>query len=98
MSKIAFHTGMVSYQLYNLLAKTLCQLIVIKDEGGSISWILIFDQEPLKGNLKNVEIDESSGIYFKMQARLGEDFMVTVPITGEKAKVNTVITTRKTFT
>ena len=48
LSKIAFHTGMISYQLFNLLAKTLCQLIVIKEEAGSFSWILVFDQEPLK--------------------------------------------------
>ena len=80
---------MISYQLFNLLAKTLCQLIVIKDteSGASFTWMLVFDQEPFKANVSVEEIDDSNGMNFKMQARLGEDFLVNVPITGEKAKV-----------
>ena len=63
-------------------------LVLKEDGGGSYSFILVFDQEPFKGSLKNIEIDESSGMCFKMQARLGEEFTLTVPISCEKAKVN----------
>lgn len=69
------------------MLQTLCQLVVIKEESGSIIWMLVFDQEPLKGNVNVGEIDDTNGMNFKMQARLGEDFVVNVPITGEKAKV-----------
>ena len=36
------------------------------------------------------EIDDTNGMNFKMQARLNEEFIVTVPISNEKAKVNTL--------
>ena len=90
IAKIAFHTGIVSYQLFNLLAKTLCQLIVIKEDSGALTWILLFDQEPLKGNIKAVSADciVKDGMSFQMTARIGEEFFVTVPISGEKAKVS----------
>ena len=58
-----------------------------KEETGSFSWNLIFDQEPLKGNATADEIDDSNGMNFKMQARLNEEFIIVVPISGEKAKV-----------
>ena len=49
--------------------------------------MLVFDQEPFKGNVRIEEIDDPNGMNFKMQSRIGEDFVVNVPITGEKAKV-----------
>ena len=47
----------------------------------------MFDQEPLKGNVKTSDVVDTSGVNFRMHSRIGEEFMVTVPITGEKAKV-----------
>ena len=44
----------------------------------------------LKGNATADEIDDTNGMNFKMQARLNEEFIVTVPISNEKAKVNTL--------
>ena len=44
----------------------------------------------LKGNATAEEIDDTNGMNFKMQARLNEEFIVTVPISNEKAKVNTL--------
>ena len=45
----------------------------------------------LKGNATAEEIDDTNGMNFKMQARLNEEFIVTVPISNEKAKVNTLL-------
>ena len=42
----------------------------------------------VKGNATADEIDDTNGMNFKMQARLNEEFIVTVPISNEKAKVN----------
>ena len=54
-------------------------------------WILTFDKDivTLK-DLKKLDADyeeEAPGIVFKTQCRIGEEFVITVPITLEKAKV-----------
>ena len=82
-----FHTGIVACQVYDLLSKTLCQLVIVKEESSRFSWFLVFDQEPLKGNVRTSDVVDTSGVNFRMQSRIGEEFLVTVPITGEKAKV-----------
>ena len=49
---------------------------------------MVFDQEPLKGNVRigDVQVDPS-GVNFRMKStRIGEEFLLSVPITGEKVK------------
>ena len=87
LAKIVFHTGIVACQVYDLLSKTLCQLVIVKDEASSFAWFLVFDQEPLKGNVRTGDVVDTSGVNFRMKSRIGEEFLVTVPITGEKARV-----------
>ena len=88
LAKIAFHTGIVACQVYDLLCKTLCQLVIVKEDNSTFSWFVVFDQEPLKGNVKigDVQVDPS-GVNFRMKStRIGEEFLLSVPITGEKVK------------
>ena len=88
LAKIVFHTGIVACQVYDLLCKTLCQLVIVKEENSTFSWFLVFDQEPLKGNVKlgDLKVDPA-GVNFRMKSiRIGEEFTLSVPITSEKAK------------
>ena len=56
-------------------------------------WILTFDKDIVSlKDLKKLdaasdEEEEAPGIVFKTQCRIGEEFVITVPITLEKAKV-----------
>ena len=96
MTKITFHSGITSIELFDLLAKTLCQLTISKSTGkgkGMYKWILTFDKDIVSlKDLKKLdaasdEEEEAPGIVFKTQCRIGEEFVITVPITLEKAKV-----------
>ena len=92
MSKITFHSGITSIELFDLLAKTLCQLTISRSHG-MYKWILTFDKDIVSlKDLKKLdaasdEEEEAQGIVFKTQCRIGEEFVITVPITLEKAKV-----------
>ena len=54
-------------------------------------WILTFDKDIVSlKDLKKLDAsdeEEAPGIVFKTQCRIGEEFVITVPITLEKAKV-----------
>ena len=83
MTKITFHSGITSIELFDLLAKTMCQLKITHDEFGTFKWVLSFD----KNNLEENEDENGIGLIFKTQCRIGEEFIFTIPISGEKAKV-----------
>ena len=88
LNKITFHSGITPYDLFDLLAKTLCQLSISKDEFGNFKWILTFDKDRFNVDEDVQGSDVGSGLVFKTTCRIGEEFTFSIPISGEKAKVS----------
>ena len=88
LSKIVFHTGITSLKLFDVFAKTLCQLMVSENESEQFTFTLLFDKKPpQEGSGEELDNNQGEGIFYRIQFNVNEEFFLTVPISGEKIKV-----------
>ena len=88
LSKIVFHTGIISLKLFDVFAKTLCQLMVSQNEPEQFIFTLLFDKSPpQEGSGEELDNNKGEGIFYRFQFNVDEEFFLTIPISGEKIKV-----------
>ena len=83
-----FHTGITSFKLFDVFAKTLCQLMVSQNESEQFIFTLLFDKSPpQEGSGEELDNNKGEGIFYRFQFNVDEEFFLTIPISGEKIKV-----------
>ena len=83
-----FHTGITSFKLFDVFAKTLCQLMVSQNESEQFIFTLLFDKSPPEEGGEELDNNQGEGIFYRFQFNVDEEFFLTVPISGEKIKVS----------
>ena len=83
-----FHTGIISLKLFDVFAKTLCQLMVSQNEPEQFIFTLLFDKSPpQEGSGEELDNNKGEGVFYRFQFNVDEEFFLTIPISGEKIKV-----------